>query len=103
MKNKKNKKEELQSRRQFFRKAAQTALPILGAVVLSQVPSIMKANTPSDCEVGCLGECSGFCRNTCSGGCSGGCNADCYQGCQGGCRNSCFNTCSGGCARSAYA
>lgn len=34
----KNKNEELQSRRDFFKKAAKGVLPILGAVVLSGAP-----------------------------------------------------------------
>ena len=37
-KNKQN--EELQSRREFFKKAAKSALPILGAVVLASAPGI---------------------------------------------------------------
>lgn len=77
-KNKKN--EELQSRREFFKKAAKGALPILGAIVLANAPAIVKAAeaTPSGCHYGCSavcstsacqGTCSGSCRFTCSGGC----------------------------------
>ena len=43
------KKEELQSRRDFFKKAAKGVLPVFGAVVLAGVPNIMKAvETPID-------------------------------------------------------
>ena len=35
---KKNSNEELQSRREFFKKAAKAALPVVGAVVLSSLP-----------------------------------------------------------------
>ncbi|WP_182435865.1 hypothetical protein [Leyella stercorea] len=38
-KNEKN--EELQSRREFFKKAAKGALPILGAILLSGAPQIL--------------------------------------------------------------
>ena len=37
------KKDELQNRREFFKKAAKGALPILGAIVLANVPGILKA------------------------------------------------------------
>ena len=58
MENKK-KNEELQSRRDFFKKAANSVLPIVGAVVLSGIPQIMKAEeTPMGCRYGCSGSCS---------------------------------------------
>ena len=41
VKNEKN--EELQSRREFFKKAAKGALPILGAVVLASAPGLANA------------------------------------------------------------
>ena len=74
-KNKNN--EELQSRREFFKKAAKGALPILGAIVLANVPDVMKA--------------SGSC--TCSS-CVGGCGTACFQACANGCTTS---SCKGGC------
>lgn len=40
---KKEKNEELQSRREFFKKAAKGALPILGAVVLASAPGLANA------------------------------------------------------------
>ena len=40
-KNEKN--EELQSRREFFKKAAKGALPILGAIVLANAPAVINA------------------------------------------------------------
>lgn len=49
-KNKQN--EELQSRREFFKKAAKSALPILGAVVLASAPGIANA-AESAAEMGC--------------------------------------------------
>ena len=44
-KNEKN--EELQNRREFFKKAAKSALPILGAIVLAGAPQILKATEKS--------------------------------------------------------
>ena len=88
--------EELQSRREFFKKAAKSALPILGAIVLAGTPGIVKAaeKEPMDCQRLCNGSCYYYCDNACSG-CKGTCSGSCY--------NTCHGSCSGGCARSAYA
>lgn len=119
MKNKKN-NEELQSRREFFKKAAKGALPIIAATVLASAPAIVKAaEPPMDCNYGCSsgclyycsggcsgtceGSCSFGCSSTCSGFCSGACKGMCQQSCYGSCSNSCYGTCLGGCARYAYA
>ena len=75
-----DKNEGLQSRREFFKSAAKAALPVVGAVVLSQLP----INAMAD-ATGC---------NTCSG--------TCYTGCTGGCRTACNNTCKMGCKGGAY-
>ena len=50
MKTKKN--EELQSRREFFKKAAKGALPILGAILLAGMPNVVNAaqKTPMGCN-----------------------------------------------------
>ncbi len=77
--------EELQSRREFFKKAAKVALPVVAAVALASAPAIVNAaEVNMGCE-SCLGNCSGGCKNTCSGSCSCGCT---------GCRNSCVGSCS---------
>ena len=89
MSNKKQ-NEELQSRREFFKKAAKAALPVVGAVVMASMPNVMQA-----AETGCDNLCSYCCTSSCKNGC--------YQGCYMGCRNTCQGTCSGGCATSAYA
>ena len=88
MKDKKQ-NEELQSRREFFKKAAKGALPILGAIVLAGAPAIVKAaeKAPMGCNVGCMGSCSGSCRGTCTG--------NCYQKCSGSCRGTCQTGCTG--------
>lgn len=68
----KNKNEELQSRRDFFKKAARGALPILGAVVLSSMPNVIKAaeESPMGCaKSSCYQQCADTCRNYCNGTC----------------------------------
>ncbi|MDE7377902.1 MAG: Cys-Xaa-Xaa-Xaa repeat radical SAM target protein [Paraprevotella sp.] len=88
---KKNQNEELQSRREFFKKAAKGALPILGAVVLAGAPAIVNAAEPSE-PMGCTrygcGTCTGSCRSTCSGGCSTTCSGGCkHYACKGVAKN----------------
>lgn len=67
---------ELQSRREFFKKAAKGALPILGFALLGG--SLLSSCTPdddnndtqiscSDCSGTCYGSCSGECHQSCSG------------------------------------
>ncbi len=92
---KKNSNEELQNRREFFKKAAKAALPVVGAVVLSSLP-IVKSEAATSCF-------DMTCRQSCSGSCITGCYSSCQNECKNGCLNSCYNTCSGGCARQAYA
>ena len=47
---KENKNEGLQSRRDFFKKAAKNALPILGAIALIGTPKIVKAEEVMGCD-----------------------------------------------------
>ena len=97
---KKNKNEELQSRRDFFRNAAKKALPILGAVVLTSIP-FGKSNaseTPQCYCTSCVGGCDGSCYSTCIGSCQYSCNTTCSNTCMGSCLASCAGTCSGSCA-----
>ena len=90
MENKKERNEEIQSRREFFKKAAKGALPILGAVILASSPIISKAveNEPMGCSWGCYNGCSGSCGRSCSYGCSSSCSGSCSGGCKGGCSRS---------------
>ena len=81
----KNSNEELQSRREFFKKAAKAALPVVGAVVLSSLP-IVKSEAATGCwDGGCSYECDGSCNDSCYGSCKGTCNASCKWGCGYGC------------------
>ena len=102
MENKKERNEGIQSRREFFKKAAKGALPILGAVILASSPIISKAveNEPMECSWGCYNGCSGSCGRSCSYGCSSSCSGSCSGGCKGGCSRSCSYTCSGSCSGS---
>jgi len=90
--------DELQSRREFFRNAAKAALPILGAIVLSNVPMLSQAQneeTELGCDWGCSGGCKGGCGRVCSTGCTNSCSGSCYGACKGGCSSSCKGYCSG--------
>ena len=90
MEENKNREEELQSRREFFKKAAKAALPILGAVVLSGAPQILNAaTTPNGCSYGCMGSCYSKCANSCASLCTTGCTGSCQTGCKMTCSNRC--------------
>jgi len=78
MENNKN-KEELQSRREFFKSAAKAALPVIGAVVLANLPSI--ANADPQYGWGCTSACKGSCSGKCTS-----CTGSCYGSCMGGCK-----------------
>lgn len=78
---KQNKNEELQSRRQFFKKAAKATLPILGAIVLANTPLSSQAIEHATGCLGCRGKCMASCKGTCNGTCSGTCYRYCKQGC----------------------
>ena len=85
MSNKKQ-NEELQSRREFFKKAAKAALPVVGAVVLSSIP-FLKAEATTGCTNSCLSSCQG-CKGTCTSNCKiycSGCGTSCFKGCAAGC------------------
>lgn len=83
--------ENLQSRREFFKNAAKSALPILGAVVLAGTPILIHAaEKATGCEFGC--------ENSCTGGCTGSCTFGCQTTCKGGCESTCKGACSNSCA-----
>lgn len=88
---KKKKDEELQSRREFFKKAAKGALPILGAVLLANAPVIAKAAESEYCT--CAGDCKGSCRGTCVSSC----RVSCGNTCKGTCSYTCDHGCKGSC------
>ena len=88
---KKERNEEIQSRREFFKKAAKGALPMLGAVLLANAPAIARA-ADAGSPMGCTGTCTGSCYGSCRG-CSTTCTGTCSHGCKG-----CSTTCTGGCS-----
>ena len=101
-KNEKN--EELQSRREFFKKAAKGALPILGAIVLANAPAVINAaeKAPMGCRYSCEGDCYRACYYGCDRTCMSTCKGACQGSCQGTCRNSCMGSCSGSCYVMSY-
>ena len=91
----KTSKEKLHSRRQFFKKAAKSVLPILGAIALTQMPFLSQAHESQDemgCSRSCYFGCSGNCTKSCLGSCCS-CNAGCSVGCRNYCDHNCFMTC----------
>ncbi|MBE6341994.1 MAG: Cys-Xaa-Xaa-Xaa repeat radical SAM target protein [Lentimicrobiaceae bacterium] len=89
----KERNEEIQSRREFFKKAAKGALPILGALLLTNVPDIVKASeNPKGCYGSCYGTCWGSCLS-CTGTCTS-CTGTCTS-CYGTCWGTCVGTCAG--------
>ncbi len=128
MTNKKS-NEELQNRREFFKKAAKAALPVVGAVVLAnqifaQSHSAFRSSINpifggcsdctghcATCQDSCYGSCTGTCDNTCSGTCDGSnsagnpntsCSYSCSGSCAGGCSGTCYRTCSRSCSGYTY-
>ena len=94
----KKENEELKSRREFFKKAAKSTLPILGTVVFSQM-LLTSCDLPwvedpdaVDCKNGCSGSCGSGCSGSCDSSCSGSCDEDCTDVCAYGCTGSCDST-----------
>ena len=70
--------DELHSRRKFFKNAVKATLPVIGAVILSQLPITANA-TATGCNT-----CSGSCYTGCTGSCRTACKTGCKMGCKGG-------------------
>ena len=101
MKNKKN--EELQSRREFFKKAAKGALPIIGLMVLgTHVISACGDGDDDDDDGGSSSGCSA-CKGSCKITCGNGCRANAYYepaSCKGTCKGACLSGCKTSCMSS---
>lgn len=98
-----NKKNELQSRRDFFKKSLQKALPILGAIAMLAIPFQKTNAAVNECYCyGCVGGCQDGCMSTCLGECYTGCYTSCNVTCKGTCIGTCSGTCSGSCSGSSY-
>lgn len=70
---KNGKNEELQSRREFFKRAAKGALPILAGAALLSSPILSATANAMSCA-GCNNRCMNSCFNTCHGTCSRTCS-----------------------------
>ncbi|MBR0304212.1 MAG: Cys-Xaa-Xaa-Xaa repeat radical SAM target protein [Bacteroidales bacterium] len=91
--------DELQSRREFFKKGAKTVLPILGAVTIINIPSIVQAQkTPMGCEYACSNSCEDSCLQSCKYTCTCTCAGDCVNSCLSNCNVTCKGTCLHACA-----
>lgn len=76
-KNKKN--EELQSRREFFKRAAKGALPIIAGALIASNPTLAEAANTMSCA-GCNNRCMNSCFNTCYKSCSRKCSGASNRG-----------------------
>jgi len=83
------KNEELQSRREFFKNAAKSTLPILAVAAFGPALLSCEKDDDDDDDGGCKKGCSGSCEGSCAGGCGGGCSGDCDDGCTADCWNGC--------------
>lgn len=108
------KKSELQTRRDFFKKATLRILPLFGVVAAFISPYKLKAASQYGCGWSCLYSCMGQCINTCymscvsqcaimcGNSCRGGCNDMCAINCQGGCNTQCHSTCLNTCNNTCF-
>ena len=91
---KENKKEEIQSRREFFKASAKKVLPVLGAMLLLNAPIMAHPKTGvSDCNGSCYTGCYSTCYRTCQNSCQGRCEGTCRETCKGGCHETCSYHC----------
>lgn len=113
---KKMDKNKLYNRRAFFKKAAQTTLPIIAFAAFGNLLTSCKRDEPdhsdpSSCNGSCKGNCYGSCSGSCTGGsnmnsgcgsynCSSTCEGSCSNGCLGGCAGGCYGKCEGSCTAS---
>lgn len=95
---KKQRKEELQSRREFFKKATQKTIPIIGLMLLSSPVKLWASSiSPCDCARNCKGDCESDCGLNCASGCYRDCSTDCKGSCYKGCKTSCDGSCTDSC------
>lgn len=93
-----NENKYLQTRREFFKKAAKGILPIIAGITLTGCETFLTAFGERLSSYGGGGGYSegggGYsesngCGYTCSSGCSGGCDGTCRWGCETTCKGSC--------------
>lgn len=93
-------KQDIITRRKFFKQSASVILPTLAAIA---IPSVLTSceiddvlpEEPSGCKNGCSGKCSGYCGAACQADCDTKCISSCTSKCSGGCGSSCRGLCTG--------
>ena len=102
---KQKEKDEIQSRREFFKNAARKGLPLLAAIALTSLPIISQAHESKielGCNEGCYGSCYGGCYYTCKNSCDSTCKGTCELSCEGSCKDTCKGSCKDTCWKSGY-
>ncbi|MCL2650111.1 MAG: hypothetical protein FWD60_03670 [Candidatus Azobacteroides sp.] len=84
---KKNKMEEIQARRGFFKSASKGAMPVMTMLDTTTSAKVFGGGSNlecggSSCTMVCGNSCSDVCRSDCGGGCRNTC-----EGCKGSCKN----------------
>ena len=95
-----NKKEEIQSRREFFKNAAKKGLPIVAAIALAGMPTVANAVESTTCKYGCVDGCADSCLTSCKTKCDSLCHDVCINTCKGECKGGCKDTCETSCKKS---
>lgn len=100
-------KQDVYSRREFFKKACGKVLPaiclsvssyhLLGCISSKAIEpktdgKLQNSISPTSCNSGCQTSCSGLCRVGCGGSAKGSC-----EGCQGACIGTCTGSCKFAC------
>lgn len=90
----------IQNRRQFFKEAAKSAIPVLFSLTI--IPTFVSCNKDKSIEdsFSCDGTCNAECSSTCTTSCTGACSKDCSAECGNSCKNGCLGTCKSGCSGS---
>lgn len=86
-------KDKIQTRREFFKGAVKTSLPILGAIMMSSPIITQATNVAMNCQTGCFSVCRADCYSDCDYSCGRGCQNSCDTTCKGSCRQTCRGEC----------
>ncbi|MBQ9126738.1 MAG: hypothetical protein IJY15_03145 [Thermoguttaceae bacterium] len=89
----------IENRRAFFKKVAQTALavPFLAVAAKEAVAETPVGPSAGCSESGCTGTCKDACYKTCFASCKDSCRDTCKTGCFPTCKGTCENSCRTGC------
>lgn len=89
--------DEIISRRNFFKKAAGTVLPVIAITVLPNVLTSCEIDEP-EIEIPSTSKGCSQCKGGCGGGCTSTCGVACGQKCKGSCGGQCSTTCTTTCS-----